>query len=172
MMSRMDARDSSARILVALSLLIALTPVAEARLYKWTDAQGNVQYSDRPPPSERGAAPDSVEAIVERQRAELRAREEAERRERIRAAAARATPAPPVSPAPTVATGPVVESKYTCEDARRFLAHFQSGSERFYSPAEGGGFRPTSEAEREAIVAQWREAVALLCREGAQIVRE
>jgi hypothetical protein len=37
------------RSLIALALLL-LAPIATAQIYKWTDANGTVQYSETPPP--------------------------------------------------------------------------------------------------------------------------
>ncbi len=37
-----------------LAMLLAAVPADAAKLYKWVDAQGNVSYQDRPPPSDGG----------------------------------------------------------------------------------------------------------------------
>ena len=39
------------RLSVALSLALCLALPASAQMYKWVDANGKVQYSDKPPPS-------------------------------------------------------------------------------------------------------------------------
>ena len=51
------------RLLVALGMTLCLALPASAQMYKWVDANGKVQYSDKPPPSNvkteklRSAAP-------------------------------------------------------------------------------------------------------------------
>jgi glutaredoxin len=42
------------RLILAALVLLALCPPADAQVYRWRDAKGVVQYSDRPPPD--GAA--------------------------------------------------------------------------------------------------------------------
>ncbi len=44
-----SAPTTGARAMLALSLLLAMAS-AQAQLYKWTDAQGKVHYTDTPPP--------------------------------------------------------------------------------------------------------------------------
>lgn len=84
-------------ILAALSLIALLAvPVAQAKLYKWTDAQGRVHYSDKVPPeavkqerevkSKSGITVDKVDAAksreqLEAERAAKAAEEERRRRE-------------------------------------------------------------------------------------------
>lgn len=84
-------------LLLVAATLIAAAP-AQAKLYKWVDAQGNVHYSDKVPPQaadrEREVKSGTTGATVERveappTKAELEAearrkREEAERREAAR----------------------------------------------------------------------------------------
>jgi hypothetical protein len=39
------------RLLIALAVLVAVTPAAAQKLYKWVDQAGKVHYSDQPPPA-------------------------------------------------------------------------------------------------------------------------
>lgn len=39
------------RLLIALAVLLAVTPVSAQKLYKWVDQAGKVHYSDQPPPA-------------------------------------------------------------------------------------------------------------------------
>lgn len=48
---------SSASIPLLAALLIASGPAAGAELYKWTDQNGVVNYSNTPPPKDRGGKP-------------------------------------------------------------------------------------------------------------------
>jgi len=41
----------TARLAFGVAVLVACATPVSAQLYKWTDANGRVQYSDRPPPS-------------------------------------------------------------------------------------------------------------------------
>lgn len=43
------------RALLALALLALSAPAAAQKIYKWTDANGQIQFSDRPPPSDVAA---------------------------------------------------------------------------------------------------------------------
>lgn len=56
---------SGRRLLLVLLLCVASAagPAAAAGVYKWTDAQGNVHFSDKPPPGGDKAAKGNVEAM-------------------------------------------------------------------------------------------------------------
>ena len=43
-------------LLMLLALAVAAAPAAAGKLYKWTDKDGNVHYTDQPPPSEAKAS--------------------------------------------------------------------------------------------------------------------
>ena len=43
-------------LLMLLALALAAGPAAAGKLYKWTDKDGNVHYTDQPPPSEAKAS--------------------------------------------------------------------------------------------------------------------
>jgi hypothetical protein len=50
------------RIFIAIAILLA-TATVTAQVYKWTDKDGKVQYSDIPPPPDaKGAAPKKIDA--------------------------------------------------------------------------------------------------------------
>jgi transposase-like protein len=40
------------RLLIALAVLLAVTPASAQKLYKWVDQAGKVHYSDQPPPQD------------------------------------------------------------------------------------------------------------------------
>jgi|SRR5690625_4412699 len=88
-------------LFVFLSALLACHPALASKLYKWTDSQGQVHYSDRIPPdaaaherevkSSRGITLQRVDAAKTREQLdqEQRAREEEEARRQLESEAAR-----------------------------------------------------------------------------------
>ncbi len=136
-------------------------------LYRWTDADGNVQYSDRPPPDdtkqyEGPERPDGealeLESRIERDRA-------AREREAARAAAARE--------AELAASAPKdkVHSRDSCEEARRFAEHYGKSGQDFFTRGAGGGFVRSTPEQIAATEAEWRAAADVLCQDDVEIVR-
>lgn len=93
-----------AKLLCAAALFAS--GAAQAQVYKWTDAEGKLHYSDTPPPSNKAQtvddkvsvvpaqspSPQAVEAME--QRMERREKEAEEEREAIRARESAAAPPP------------------------------------------------------------------------------
>lgn len=107
----MSLRPISVMFAVALLVVCAATPAQS--VYKWTDAQGSVHYTDQPPPPGRTAS-----TI------------------KIKADAAAATPAPPAATAAKAgepASGGLAQAeaaarKRNCERAKANLATLSSGA--------------------------------------------
>lgn len=71
------------RIMAALAAAVLIVPVAAAKAFKWVDEKGVTHYGDRVPPQYANQIPGKAAPRVERAPTadELRAREEAARRE-------------------------------------------------------------------------------------------
>ena len=154
-----------------LAVTVALTGTASgATLYRWTDSDGNVQYSDRPP--EKGETKDyegprpptvgealELEARIERDR---KARERQAAREAAEREAALAAARPKDE----------IHSQYSCEEAKGFAEHYADPDQEFYTRSAEGGFVRSTPEQVAATLAEWRSAVQVLCAEGANIVQK
>lgn len=162
------------KIFLSLILAVAALP-AYAQLYKWTDADGKVHYSDRPqdgvkskeiavqrPASKPAAAPGD-----DWQRRELESRERRMKREvaNLEAAdtAARNAGKTPYNPSQHRNNKPMTDDDVCKRDAQQI-----EFSEKVPRLAFGGasGSVTVSEEERQAIVRQRKENHALLCGSG------
>ena len=130
---------------LAVTLLAATGGAVAVGLYKWTDAQGNVVYSDRPPPRERAGA--------QRLRS-LERRIDAER--------------PPAEHGPAPATR-VVRSRYDCEQAKRLAEHYSQPDQEFYTQDENGQFVRSSPEQVRASADEWRAVAQTLCADGVEV---
>jgi hypothetical protein len=96
------------RFLPRAALLLALTPAAEAQLYKWVDENGVVNYSNTPPPKTTAKKVTLVEDTISVYTPEKSVTEEIERSKdkRARPPVASVPPAPDPRPMVTVAPPP------------------------------------------------------------------
>ncbi|MDD3447643.1 MAG: DUF4124 domain-containing protein [Gammaproteobacteria bacterium] len=142
---------------IALLLLVLAAPAVAGGIYRWTDAQGQVHFGDRPPagagealpltsrPTPPAPEPDAG-ARRARQDRLLRAFE-TERRERAEQAAA--------------ARAETERRERNCRAARERLAGARSAAYLFRRDGSGervildDGERAAAEAESEALVARW-----------------
>lgn len=153
--------------------VLALTgPVAGAgTIYKWTDAEGNVQFSDTrpthlPPEAYEGPKPQTVGESYDREHEETKRRlaeqrrlaVEQEEREAVAEAARKAA-----EPKDTIV------SQYSCDQARGILASYQAGGS-FFRVGEDGIARPSTVEEMQETIAEWELATETLCAEGAEII--
>lgn len=155
----------------ALAALLVVAAPGLAATYKWVDENGNVQFSDRPPdvapasgyegPKQRtvGEALEAEREAAKRQREEERARQRAEQTE---------APQGAVEEAPTAAEAQTIESKYTCEEAKQYLAQYSRRDGNLFVPGPDGSFRKATAEDLDRIIAGWQEATRLLCKEPAE----
>ncbi len=161
--------------LVAGMLAVPPPSAQAAALYRWTDADGVVQFADSPPlePPPGGLvgpglktvgeamAEEAEQARIARREALLRA-EEAAARERERAARAEAMAAE--------MSRKTIISPYGCEEARQILAAQRRPRRVYYTLGEGGRFQPISAEEARRNIAEWEKAVEELCADNVRIV--
>lgn len=161
-------------LLVLACALVATLP-AHAQLYKWTDANGKVHYSDRPQDGTNASAlnvPRSAPSTTapaagrddwrERDRASrerLVQRQQEERRE----AAADASKAArlPFNPSMNTSNKPMTDDEVCTRDAQQ-IAFAEKAKRLSFSRGAGGGGVASEEETRE-IVRQRKENHALLC---------
>ena len=145
-----------------------LTMPALSELYKWTDAQGNVHYSDQPPPPNvkqpvtvkprRPAAPTAAPEAAGAPAAapKTQAEQDAEfNRRRVEAAEKEA--------AEKKAAKEAEEKKKNCEQAKAQLAHVQSGA-RISRYNDKGETEYLGEAEIAQEVARAKQVVDSWCK--------
>jgi hypothetical protein len=139
--------------LAPLALLAALlcagtAALAAGEIYKWTDAKGQVHYSDTPPPGQehsrvavRGVRQSIASAAADEAAAE--------------AAAAAASPAKPVAPT----------QQSNCDIAKRNLDTFAKSTSVVMDSDGDGKPEPLDEATRTAELARNQELVRIYCKE-------
>jgi len=140
-----------------LTLLCSLSFLAQAEIYKWTDENGQVHYTQQPPadrPAEHIAPPpppaiapekaqQQLEELIESQEAEAaaeaerqQAQQEAQAAEQIR--------------------------EENCQTARNNLQQYQDNPGRRVMNADGEVTRPTEE-ERQAKITEFQQQVDEFC---------
>ena len=163
-----------AGLLIVLGGGIATQAQAGA-LYRWTDPDGTVHFSDSlpleapgsgfegPPPPTVGEA--LAKEAEERRIAEREARRlaiiEAEKAARLEAAFAEAE---------ALLNQKVIVSPYDCDEARKILAGQREPRRTYYSVDDEGRFQPSSAEQASALIAEWEQAVEQLCAEGVKVV--
>ena len=155
---------------MALVLAAWAIPIASmAELYQWVDEQGSVQFSDRPPDDGNtdyeGPKPPTVGSTLDEQRRALTA----ERRQAALDNAQSASETPDGGSGEqgdtantAAASEPEVEQKYTCGQARQFLASYSKRDKNLFKPTDKGFVRMT-DADFEPLIAQWQQATTTLC---------
>lgn len=150
--------------LALLALVVALAAPAQAQLYKWVDANGRVQYSDRPPPGGKKAetvsnanvsaigpqggtpaaagakSPSDLEADYQKRRAE---KAEADKKQQAAATEQQ-------------------QKAQSCDAARRNLAALQSG-QRMTRYNEKGEPSFIDDAERVRETERARQQIQTYC---------
>lgn len=163
------ARGSTGALLLALATLGALVASPAAAQWKWRDAQGRIQYSDRPPPNGTPAR-DILQKPAERPL--------------LPAAPAAAASAASGTPPAARGTDPELQARRraaeaeqdkaeqerqarerqaNCSRARDHLRILDSGTP-LARVNERGERSTVSEAERQAEVQRTREVIAADCR--------
>ncbi len=162
------------KIILPLILALAAIP-AHAQLYKWTDADGKVHYSDRPQDGvkskelavQRAATAPAAAPANDWQQRELESRERRMKREAANQeaadTAARNAGKTPYNPSQHRNNKPMSDDEVCKRDAQQI-----EFSEKVPRLAFGGanGSVAVSEEERQAIVRQRKENHALLCGSG------
>lgn len=162
------------KIFLLLILALAALP-AHAQLYKWTDADGKVHYSDRPQDGvkskeiavQRPVAKPAAAPAGDWQRQELESRERRIQREAANQeaadTAARTAGKAPYNPSQHRSNKPMTDDEVCKRDAQQI-----EFSEKVPKLAFGNsdGSVSVSEEERQAIVRQRKENHALLCGSG------
>jgi hypothetical protein len=161
------------KIVLLLIVTLASLP-AHAQLYKWTDANGKVHYSDRPLDGgnvkeirvQRAATPAAGSGGDWRQQ-ESDSRDRRIRRDeanREADTAARDTGGQPYNPSMNRSNKPMTDEEVCRRDAQQITFSEKVRSLSFDRGV--GGTVNVSEAERQAIVRQRKENHALLCGQG------
>lgn len=135
--------------------LLALAPRAHAELYKWTDAQGKVHYTDQPPTvsaqtiknSATGQAGTTTQATQS-----LNAQEQAYQKRRKEAEDARAKEAEQARVA-----------RENCDKARKNLDTLNNSS-RVYTTNAAGQRTYMDDAARASALANSQKAVSEFCK--------
>ena len=143
-----------------LLLLFLLLPCYAAGVYKWTDAQGNVHYGDRPPQGQAvqsmdveqatpatPPAPDSA-ARRDKQQRLLDSFAEDRQRRAARREADRQQQA---------------DREQKCAQARQRLQKIRNAAFLYEKTADPDNPRILSQAERQAQTAQWQAQVGKWC---------
>ncbi|MEX1201462.1 MAG: DUF4124 domain-containing protein [Methylophaga sp.] len=140
-----------------LALLCSLPFLAQAEIYKWTDKNGQVHYTQQPPvdrPAEHIAPPpppaidpekaqQQLDELIESQEAEAAAEAEQQK------AAQAAEEAEQIR-------------EQNCQTARNNLQQYQDNPGRRVMNADGEVTRPTEE-ERQAKIAEFQQQVDEFC---------
>lgn len=123
---------------IVIVLLLAAPIVAGAEIYKWTDTQGRVHFSDKP--VDKNGKTEIVEVKDYKPGTDEKVRQIYERNDRLRHATTKKTPKQPQAPALSA------NKKQTdCKAATALLARI---SRRIEFHDEQGNVVPTTEKER------------------------
>jgi hypothetical protein len=145
--------------LTGLSLLAAFSQATQADVYKYTDAQGKVQYTDKPKtlPAERiglQSRRTDDSAVQEREEAERRRLQEADNQRRDNAAAADKGQAN---------AAPAKDKTQVCNEAREQYAKYMS-TQRMYESLPNGERRYLNAEELDRARATAKTAMDTLCK--------
>jgi len=145
-------------LLLITALLLSAAPAQAEKIYRWTDADGQVHFGSQPP-REVNLQAESVELRV--QRGATPASAEAAQSTAETAAAARETTASkPVALQPSVSKE---QAEKNCQQAREYKqALNEAANRRFQMP--DGSFRPLTSAERDEQNKDVDELIRQYCR--------
>lgn len=156
----MTRATASACVLLAIAGLLSHTPLM-AQIYKWTDADGNVHFSDQPPPDDAVGSsevaisseqPDAAEqAAVRTQTLRLQSRNEASSRSRAQREVVRKQQRESLQ-----------QRERKCAAARAQLAVVERTT-RTFRPGPDGERVYMDEATRAARTERIRQAVQRFC---------
>jgi len=144
------------RITLLLALSVTLPTAAHGEMYKWVDDEGNVQYSQNPPPGSKAAEvvkpPPKVDTegatqALSEQEAQFKGRQEAAGKEAEEAEKTAAEAA---------------QKKQACESARKNLERLQNAQRIFKKDAAGNRSR-VSEEERQQSIKKAEESIKKNC---------
>lgn len=140
--------------IIALALVLATTP-ATAAMFKWSDANGKVQYGEFPPagvnaervnaaraPKNPPATPSlqqRVEAMEKQQAAEQQGKDEAARKQQVAA-----------------------NRKLNCENARKNIEQLNYGGNRLMR-APDGTYQRLDEQQRQQQIEKNQQAITEFC---------
>jgi hypothetical protein len=152
-------------IIPLLAMLLALPSYAQ--LYKWTDANGKVQYSDRPQDGANAKelavqkpAQRSAPAVDDWRQRERESRERRMQREEANQEAADAAAREPYNPSMHRSNKPMTDDEVCTRDAQQIAFAEQTKKISFRQGV------PATEEERQAVIRQRKENHALLCGPG------
>jgi hypothetical protein len=133
---------------------------AAPQIYKWTDEQGRVHYTQTPPPDMQEAAP--LDVKVARPPAQEEPAEEAAGEGE---ASGKETPEAPVADDAPIAIVPKEQAKAQCEDARKRLEILKGEAAHLMVRDASGELRPLSAEERDKRIADEESRVRQFCIE-------
>lgn len=154
----MRRNSRSLQSILLLAAALALPLCASAAIYKWTDSNGHVHYSQSPPPDGRPAeeikpAPDPTDTSSALKG--LKAQEQKLdqlRKERLKQRKEKAG-----------AEKKAAAMKARCDDARRRLERLQTTTRVYKTDAQGNRIR-LPEPERQADIGKARKDVDKYCQ--------
>ncbi|MBT8447703.1 MAG: DUF4124 domain-containing protein [Gammaproteobacteria bacterium] len=141
---------------LALVIMVAVSPLTAAEIYKWVDEDGNVQFSSRKPPDQAvdkvevkyaKPVPEAQEKLDNILEADKEARAERKEREAEAEQAAKKR----------------AIKKDNCKRARANLAELQQ-SVRIYHTSEDGGRVRVGEEQRQADMARMQDVIDRDCK--------
>lgn len=140
---------------VTLTGVMALCAPASAEMYKWVDDEGNVQYTQTPPPDRQAETikpPPSVDSesagktlTEKKQQLDMRRQQDSRAAEETQKVAAEAA-----------------KKKQACEAARQSLEKLQS-TPRVYEKDAYGDRRRIAEEERQKRISEAQERIGKTC---------
>ena len=142
-------------VIAFLAGMLSVTDQVQARIYKWVDADGTVQYTQTPPPGDIAAEeikpPPSIDTgTATKELEEQRAFLDKTRDDRVKS-----------TEKEQMAAEESTEKQRVCEQARLRLAAYERP--RVNVVGQDGERRRATEEERVAEIAKAREAVNQLC---------
>jgi hypothetical protein len=144
------------RLIVVAVLLLISAAGAHAKVYKWTDAQGRVHYSAKPPPNAQASEVRIAPTPPSARAAEKPAAESA------------TTPAATETaekPATDENTARQAAIRQNCEIARQNLSVLEDPSIRRFSEDSGETIYYTDE-QRQAKIDQAKKMIQVYCEQG------
>jgi len=148
------------RILLVFVCLTSLSTIADARMYKWVDADGVTQYTQSPPPSGHSKliAPPPIPSATRKlnestkEEANTDTKESSEEDNKVG------------SPTPEEIAKSEAIRKENCEISRTNLTIYTNLGRRLIKTPDGLYKRPTEE-ERQAEISKHEDGVKEFCRE-------
>lgn len=146
--------------LSVLALAIAVFGTAQADVYKYVDAQGRVQYTDKPqtlPAQRLNVRSQKTDTVSVQQRTE------AERKQQEQSDAARKNTANQRTDAQSASQTSEADKADRCTKARARYDSYMN-SQRLYEPTPDGGRRYLDDSELDAARASAKVSMEELCK--------